>query len=127
LECAELEGAWWANEVCCFSVDDGGDDVECFDDGAFSGVVFSDDEGALLEGDGVVAEAPVVLESERAQHCFGFSSIRGSFLILLMFVGLSSWVRRSMTGCLASFGGSFVVRLGRALGRYGLGCGLAGG
>ena len=57
--------AWWRDaERRAASVDDRRNQVECFDYGAFAGVVFSDYDGGVVERDGVVVKTPVVLEAE---------------------------------------------------------------
>ena len=64
LEVSQVQDLWRPDEACAISVDDGGDEVECFHDGAFAGVVLPDDDRAGVERDGVVAKAPIVLQTE---------------------------------------------------------------
>lgn len=46
--------------------DDGSDQVQCFDDGALTGVVPTDNNRISMKRDGMVVEATIILKTKRA-------------------------------------------------------------
>jgi hypothetical protein len=64
----EVQGSGWRDEVGSAAIDDCRDQVQCLDDRALPRIILSDDDSVGLEGHRVVTKAPVVLQTESAQH-----------------------------------------------------------
>lgn len=66
LEWSEAGVCRWPAERGHLAVDDGSDQVQCFDDGALTGVVPTDNNRISMKRDGMVVEATIILKTKRA-------------------------------------------------------------
>lgn len=66
LEWPEARVRGWPAECGRLSVDDSSDQVQCFDDGAFAGVVPTDSYRTSMKRNRMVIEATIILKTKRA-------------------------------------------------------------